>query len=302
MMTETTAEELAVAGAAPAAPVVVDEALAQGLVERARAEGLSLTGPGGMLGTLTKMVLEKALAAEMSAHLGYESGDPAGRNSGNSRNGTRSKTVITEVGPVEIEVPRDRDGSFAPQLVAKRQRRLAGVEDLVLSLVAKGLTTGEVQAHLAEVSGTEVSRQTISTITDTVIEGMDAWRARPLDTVDAVVFIDAIVVKVRDGQVANRPIYAAIGVTADGERDVLGLWAGTGGEGAKQWQQIVTELRNRGVADVLILVCDGLTGLPEAVGQVWPRTVVQTSSVDMGGGGTVPPVTCTARSEPMQTR
>ncbi|WP_235013691.1 IS256 family transposase, partial [Parafrankia sp. Ea1.12] len=281
-MTETITDKPAeAAGVVPAQPVVVDEALAESLIERARADGLSLTGPGGMLGTLTKMVLEKALAAEMTAHLGYDAGDPAGRNSGNSRNGTRSKTLITEIGPVEIDVPRDRDGTFTPKLVAKRQRRLGGVEELVVSLVAKGLTTGEVQAHLAEVYGTDVSRQTISTITDTVIEGMEAWRARPLDAVYAVVFIDAIVVKIRDGQVANRPIYAAIGVTADGERDILGLWAGTGGEGAKHWQQILTDLKNRGVADVLILVCDGLTGLPDAVAQVWPATIVQTCIVHL---------------------
>jgi transposase-like protein len=281
-MTETIADKPAeAAGAILAQPVVVDEALAESLVERVRADGLSLTGPGGMLGTLTKMVLEKALAAEMTTHLGYEAGDPTGRNSGNSRNGIRTKTLITEIGPVAIDVPRDRDGTFTPKLVAKRQRRLGGVEELVVSLVAKGLTTGEVQAHLAEVYGTDVSRQTISTITDKVIEGMEAWRARPLDAVYAVVFIDAIVVKIRDGQVANRPIYAAIGVTADGERDILGLWAGTGGEGAKHWQLVLTDLKNRGVADVLILVCDGLTGLPDAVAQVWPDTIVQTCIVHL---------------------
>lgn len=269
------------AGGAGAAAPVVDEELARRLVAQARAEGLSLTGPGGMLGKLTKLVLETALEAEMTAHLGYEAHDPAGRNGGNSRNGSRTKTVVTEIGPVQVDVPRDRDGSFSPAIVAKRQRRLDGVEDLVVSLVAKGLTTGEVQAHLAEVYGTEVSRQTISTITDKMIEGMEAWRARPLEPVYAVVFLDAIVVKIRDGQVANRPVYAAIGVTADGERDILGLWAGTGGEGAKHWQQVLTDLRNRGVADVLILVCDGLTGLPDAVAQVWPQTIVQTCIVHL---------------------
>ncbi|WP_007507620.1 IS256 family transposase [Pseudofrankia saprophytica] len=287
-MTDTMADTAA--GAIPVRPVdgdgapagvVVDEALAQSLVEKARVEGLSLTGPGGLLGTLTKMVLEKALAAELSSHLGYEAHDPAGRDGGNSRNGTRTKTVVTEIGPVEIDVPRDRDGTFTPTIVAKRQRRLGGVEDLVVSLVAKGLTTGEVQAHLAEIYGTTVSRQQVSDITDRVIEGMEAWRARPLDAVYAVVFIDAIMVKIRDGQVANRPIYAAIGVTADGERDILGLWAGTGGEGAKHWQLVLTDLKNRGVADVLILVCDGLTGLPDAVAQVWPDTIVQTCIVHL---------------------
>jgi transposase-like protein len=189
---ETIPGEPAAAGA-QAAAAVLDEELARRLVAQAKADGVSLTGPGGMLGKLTKMVLETALEAEMTAHLGYEAHDPAGRHGGNSRNGSRTKTVVTEVGPVQVEVPRDRDGSFAPAIVAKRQRRLDGVEDLVVSLVAKGLTTGEVQAHLAEIYGTDVSRQTISDITDKVIEGMEAWRARPLDAVYAVVFIDAIV-------------------------------------------------------------------------------------------------------------
>jgi transposase-like protein len=276
---ETSTDKPADAGAV-AAPVL-DEELARRLVEQAKAEGLSLTGPGGLLGQLTKMVLETALNAELTGHLGYEAHDPAGRNGGNSRNGTRAKTVLTEIGPIAVDVPRDREGTFAPKLVAKRQRRLGGVEDLVVSLVAKGLTTGEVQAHLAEIYGTTVSRQQVSDITDKVIEGMEAWRARPLDAVYAVVFIDAIMVKIRDGQVANRPIYAAIGVTADGERDILGLWAGTGGEGAKHWQLVLTDLKNRGVADVLILVCDGLTGLPDAVAQVWPATIVQTCIVHL---------------------
>ena len=204
-----------------------------------------------------------------------------GRGSGNSRNGTRAKTVLTDIGPVEIEVPRDREGSFDPQIVAKRQRRLAGVEDMVLSLSAKGLTHGEISAHLAEVYGASVSKTTISTITEKVMDGMAEWQSRPLDAVYPVVFIDAINVKIRDGQVANRPIYVALAVTAEGHRDVLGLWAGDGGEGAKHWLQVLTELRNRGVADVLMLVCDGLKGLPEAVEAVWPRTVVQTCVVHL---------------------
>ena len=212
-----------------------DEQVAQDLLERARREGVSLVGPGGLLAGLTKTVLETALEAELTDHLGYEKHDPAGRNGANSRNGTRAKRVITEVGPVELEVPRDREGSFEPRIVPKRARRLDGVDELVISLVAKGLTTGEVQAHLAEVYGAEVSRETISKITDGVLERMAEWQSRPLERVYPVLFIDAIFVKVRDGQVANRPIYVAVGVTVDGERDILGLWAGTGGEGAKYW-------------------------------------------------------------------
>ncbi|MBB4966907.1 transposase-like protein [Saccharothrix violaceirubra] len=210
-------------------------------------------------------------------HLGYDKHDPAGRGTGNSRNGIRSKTVLTDVGPVEIDVPRDRNAEFEPRIVAKRQKRLTGVDEMVISLSAKGLTTGEISAHLAEVCGAEVSRQTISTITDKVVE----WQDRPLDVVYPVIFIDAVHVKIRGGQVANRPVYMAMAVTVEGHRDFLGLWAGDGGQGAKYWLHVLTELRNRGVADVLMVVCDGLTGLPDAVTTVWPRTVVQTCVVHL---------------------
>jgi len=258
-----------------------DRELVARLVDQARAEGLELVGENGLLNRLTKLVLESALEGELTDHLGYDKHDPAGRGSGNTRNGTRTKTVITDVGPVEIDVPRDRDASFEPKIVRKRQRRLSGVDEMVISLAAKGLTTGEISAHLAEVYGAEVSKQTISTITDKVIEGMAEWQNRPLDPVYPVVFIDAIHVKIRDGQVANRPIYVALAVTADGERDILGLWAGDGGEGAKFWLHVLTEIKNRGVADVLMMVCDGLKGLPQAIEQVWPQTVVQTCVVHL---------------------
>jgi putative transposase len=285
-----TAESGAANGGRPAGPVTddgrvdaADEELARQLAERARAEGLSLTGPGGLLGRLTKVVLESALEGEMDAHLGYRKHDPAGDGSGNSRNGKRAKTVVTDVGPVRIEVPRDRDASFAPKIVAKRARRLGGVDDMVISLVAKGLTTGEVQAHLGEIYGVQVSRETISTITDRVLDGLAGWQSRPLDPVYAVLFLDAIVVKIRDGQVANRPIYVALGVTADGERDILGLWAGEhgDGEGAKYWLRVLTEIRNRGTKDVLMVVCDGLKGFPEAISAVWPQAVTQTCIVHL---------------------
>lgn len=250
--------------------------LAAELVERARAEGASLVGPEGVLSGLTKQVLEAALEAEMTEHLGYEKHDPAGRDGGNSRNGTRSKTVLTDVGPVEVEVPRDREGSFTPGIVPKRQRRLSGVDELVISLTAKGLTTGEISAHLAEVYGAEVSRDTISRITDRVVAEMSDWLSRPLERVYPVIFIDALVVKVRDGQVTNRPVYTAVAVTVDGERDILGLWIGDGGEGAKFWLQVLTEIRNRGTGDVCIVVCDGLRGLPEAIEATWPLAITQT--------------------------
>jgi putative transposase len=249
--------------------------LAQDLVDRARAEGVELVGPGGLLTGLTKTVLETALEAEMSEHVGYDKHHPAGRNGQNSRNGTRTKTVLTEVGPVEVEVPRDRDGSFDPVIVRKRQRRLDGIDQIVLSLTARGLTTGEISAHFAEVYGAKVSKDTISRITDKVVEQMVEWCNRPLDRVYPVIFIDAVVVKIRDGQVVNRPIYVVIGVTVNGERDILGLWAGDGSEGAKFWLGVLTEIRNRGVADVCIAVCDGLKGLPDSITTTWPLTTVQ---------------------------
>ena len=263
------------------AKTAVDAELVGQLVAQARASGLQLTGEGGLLGQLTKLVVESALEGEITDHLGYDHGEAAGRGTGNSRNGTRSKTVVTDVGPVEIDVPRDRDSSFEPQLVRKRQRRLNGVENMVLSLSAKGLTHGEISAHLAEVYGAEVSKSTISTITDKVMDGMAEWQNRPLDPVYPVIFLDAIHVKIRDGKVANRPIYVALAVTVDGAREILGLWAGDGGEGAKFWLQVLTELRNRGVEDVCMLVCDGLKGLPDAIGQVWPAAVVQTCIVHL---------------------
>lgn len=260
--------------ARPPVPVDQDQ-VAEQLLAQAKAQGVELVGPNGLLNQLTKRVLETALEEEMSAHLGYEKHDPLGRDCGNSRNGTRAKTVLTEIGPVEIEVPRDTDASFQPQIVKKRQRRLTGVDEIVLSLTARGLTTGEISAHFAEVHGASISKETISKITDKVIEEMTEWCNRPLDPVYPVIFIDAIVVKVRDGQVRNKPIYVVVGVTVHGERDILGLWAGGGGEGAKFWLQVLTELKNRGVADVCIAVCDGLKGLPDAITTVWELAVVQ---------------------------
>src|SRR5689334_16502320 len=263
-------------------PASAEEQAAAELVRLAREQGLSLTGPDGLLKQLTKTVLETALNEELTEHLGYEKHDPAGTGTGNIRNGTRAKTVLTEnTGQVAIEVPRDRAGTFEPQIVKKRQRRLSGVDEIVLSLYAKGLTTGEISAHFAEIYGASVSKETISRITDKVIEEMTDWSHRPLDEIYAAVFIDAVVVKVRDGQVANRPFYAAIGVTLAGEKDILGLWAGTGGEGAKFWMSVLTDLRNRGIKDTFFVDCDGLKGLPEVVSNVWPEAIVQTCIIHL---------------------
>jgi putative transposase len=268
----------------PVRPATEELEAARELVRQARAQGLGLTGPNGLLKALTKTVIETALDEEMSEHLGYDKHAPEGRNRGNSRNGKRTKTVLTDAcGEVDIEVPRDRDGSFDPVVVRKRQRRLSEVDEVVLSLYAKGLTTGEISAHFAEVYGASVSKDTVTRITDRVIEEMQAWWSRPLEGVYAAVFIDAIMVKIRDGQVGNRPIYAAIGVDLDGHKDLLGMWAGDGdGESAKFWMAVLTELRNRGVKDVFFVVCDGLKGLPDSVNAVFPLATVLTSSIDTG--------------------
>jgi transposase-like protein len=269
------------AGGRPVMAGVSTEELAGELMDRARAEGTSLVGPGGLLADLTRRLLESMLQAEMTEHVGYEPYDPAGHHSGNSRNGLRSKTVLTEIGPIELEVPRDRAGTFEPVIVPKRKRRMGGVDQLVLSLSAKGLTHGEICAHLEEIYGAKVSKETVARITDGVLEAMVEWQNRPLDAVYPVVFIDAIYVKIREGQVANRPIYVAVAVTVDGERDILGIWAGDGGEGAKYWLHVLTEVKNRGVRDVCMVVCDGLVGLADAVGAVWPQAIVQNCVVHL---------------------
>jgi len=265
-------------------PDEVERNAVRELVAAARARGDDLTGPDGLLKSITKQVIEAALEEEMTEHVGYDKHAVEGRNGANSRNGTRSKTVLTDnAGPVEIEVPRDRDGSFEPVIVKKRQRRLTDVDAIVLSLYARGLTTGEISAHFAEIYGASVSKDTVSRITDKVIDDMQAWSSRPLQGVYAAIFIDAIMVKVRDGQVVNQPFYAAIGVDLAGHRDVLGIWPGNGvgGESAKFWLAVLTELKNRGVTDVFFVVCDGLKGLPDSVTAVFGHAIVQTCIVHL---------------------
>ncbi len=270
----------------PSQELVVDDrsaeqVLAEELVARARREGVDLVGPEGFLTKVTKSVLEAALNAEMTEHLGYEPHDPTGRGSGNSRNGTTRKTVNTDIGPVTIDVPRDREGDFEPVILPKHARRLDGFNESIIPLYAKGLTTGEISQHLHEIYGADVSKDTISRITDAIGPELIEWQNRPLDRVYPVMFIDAIRVKIRDGAVANRPIYVALGVNLEGDRDVLGMWVGTGGEGAKHWQTILTEIKNRGVEDVFIVCCDGLNGLPESINATWPRADVQTCVVHL---------------------
>ncbi len=260
-----------------AKPGEAERAAVRELVRAARARGEDLTGPDGLLKSITKQVLESALEEEMTEHVGHEKHGTPAPGGGNIRNGTRSKTVLTDAaGEVTIEVPRDRAGTFAPVIVAKRQRRLTDVDAVAISLYAKGLTTGEISAHFAEVYGASISKDTVSRITDAVVEEMHAWSCRPLQGVYAAIFIDAIYVKVRDGQVGNQPFYAAIGVDLNGRRDVLGLWAGQGGgESAKFWMNVLADLKNRGVRDVFFVVCDGLKGLPDSVNAVFPAAIVQ---------------------------
>jgi putative transposase len=263
-------------GQPPARRPLVDEQLADQLLGKAQEQGVELLGPDGLLSQVTKAVLERALAEEMTGHLGYEKHDPAGRGTGNSRNGTTGKTVLTDVGAVDLAVPRDRDGSFDPKIVRKGQTRLDGFNERIIALYARGMTTRDIRAHLREIYGVEVSADLISRVTDAVVDELAEWQSRPLDAVYPVIFIDALMVKIRDGVVTNRPVYLAIGIDCEGAKQVLGLWVGpTTGESAKFWMSVLAELKARGVADVCIVCCDGLTGLPDAIGAIWPQATVQ---------------------------
>lgn len=257
----------------------LDRELAEQLVAKAKADGVSLVGPDGLLSGIVGQVLETALEVELTEELGYERHERT--DSDNSRNGASSKTVQTDVGAVTIDVPRDRNGSFDPVVVPKHSRRLSGFDDQVLSLYAKGFTTGDIVDHVADIYGSKVSRDLVSKVTDAVLEELGAWQSRPLDPVWPVLFLDAIYVKIRDGQVSNRPIYVAMGINVAGERDVLGMWVGTGGESAKHWAGYLTELKNRGIRDTMIVACDGLPGLPDAIEATWPQATVQTCVVHL---------------------
>ena len=251
------------------------------LIEQADAEGVALTGPGGFLPEMVKAVLERGLDAELTTHLGYERGDRAGEGSGNSRNGYTPRTVATEVGPVGLDAPRDRAGTFTSALVPKHARRLGGLDAMIISLFAGGMTIRDIQHHLAATVGTELSHETISNITDAVAKEVLTWQARPLEAFYPVVFMDAIVVKIRDGaHVANRSAHIAVGVDLDGVKHVLGIWV-QATEGAKFWASVCANLANRGVKDVLIVCCDGLTGFPEAIEATWPHATVQTCTVHL---------------------
>jgi putative transposase len=279
------------AGVAPAQRRPLRELMGDGLLDELvqrsldEAGGLRLTGEGSMLGELVKAVLERALQGEMTAHLGYERSEQGGSAAaGNARNGSAWKTVQTGVGPVPLQVPRDRAGTFEPVLVPKRAGRVSGgLDDMVISLYAHGMSVRDIVHHLRQVYGTDLSAETVSRITDAVLEEVKAWQSRPLDPAYAVVFLDAIVVKVRDNQVVqNKPAYVAIGIDADGEKHVLGIWlprtppeTATPGEAARFWSSVTADLRNRGVRDVLIACVDGLKGFADAITSMFPSTVVQ---------------------------
>ena len=240
-----------------------------------------LFGKGGLLKNLTKRLMERLLEAEMTNHLGYMRHSIEGNNTGNSRNGKTAKTVKTGNGDVQISVPRDRTSEFAPVLIEKRQSHLKGLDDNILSLYAKGMTVRDIQAHLGELYGTEISRDLISTITDAVLEDVKAWRNRPLDELYPIVFIDGFVAKCRlDGRVENRTVYVIYGINVEGQKDVLGLYLGAA-EGAKFWLTVLTEIKNRGLKDIFILCADGLKGLPEAVEATFPKAIFQTCIVHM---------------------
>lgn len=260
---------------------MIEAGLLDGLMDTVDRGGLALTGQGGFLPELVKAVLERGLQTEMADHLGYDKGDPAGRGSPNSRNGASGKTISTEVGEVDLEVPRDRAGSFEPRLVPKGSRRAGGLDEIIISLYAGGMTVRDIQHHLQRTYGTELSHETISKITDTVLEEVTAWQSRPLEEIYPIIYLDALVVKVRDGhQVRNRSAHIAVGVDLDGVKHVLGIWI-QASEGAKFWAGVCAELRNRGVKDVLIVCCDGLPGLPEAIEATWPSSTVQTCTVHL---------------------
>jgi putative transposase len=262
--------------AALVSPEAVDRMLAD-----ADAAGVPLDGAEGLLGQLTRTVLERALGAELDDHLGYVKGDPAGNGSGNSRNGSYEKTVTTTAGPVRIHVPRDRNSTFEPVIVPKGRRRIGQVDDMILSLYARGMTTRDIQAHLAEVYGADVSPALISTVTDVVAEEITAWQTRPLDSFYAILYIDALVVKVRDGgAVDNKAAYLVTGVDIDGFKHVLGIWLAAS-EGSRFWAGVLAELRNRGIKDVLFCCCDGLPGLPEAIEATWKDAIVQTCVIHL---------------------
>jgi putative transposase len=254
---------------------VIDELLAGARTEQ------EIAGPGGLLGQLTKRLVERAMEVELTNHLGYEPHREPPGGAGNTRNGSTPKTLVTDSGAVGIDTPRDRAGTFEPQIVRKRQRRFEGFDDKILALYARGMSTRDIEAHLEEIYGVKVGRDLISKVTDAVMDDARVWQTRPLDDVYPVVFLDALVLKIRDGgSVQRKACYLAMAITMDGEREVLGMWF-QANEGAKFWMQILTDLKQRGIQDILIACVDGLKGFPEAIEALFPQTTVQTCIVHL---------------------
>lgn len=265
-----------------AAVAAVSDELVDAVVADALEGGVELLGPDGVLAELTKRVLERALAEEMTDHLGYEHGDPIGHGTGNNRNGFTPKQVLTEIGAVDLDVPRDRNATFEPRIVPKGARRLERFNANIVALYARGLSTRDIRSELARMYGVDVSPALVSKVTDGIVEELVEWQNRPLDGCYPLLYIDAMVVKVRtDGTVVNRPAYVVVGVDVDGRKHVLGVWLGDGGEGAKYWLSVLTEIRNRGLEDVLIVCCDGLRGLPDAIEATWPEALIQTCVIHL---------------------
>jgi putative transposase len=259
---------------------VLPDGLIDELLAGARTEE-EIAGPGGLLSQLTKRLVERAMEVELADHLGYEPHHEPPGGTGNTRNGSTPKTLITEHGPVEIKTPRDRDGSFEPKIVRKRQRRFEGFDEKIIALYSRGLSTRDIEAHLEEIYGVQVGRDLISRVTDAVMDDARAWQQRALDDVYPVVFLDALVLKIRDGgSVQRKACYLALGVTMEGDRDVLGMWFQET-EGAKFWMQVLNDLKQRGVQDILIACVDGLKGFPEAIEAIYPATTVQTCIVHL---------------------
>ncbi len=280
-MRMTTDEKKIVSPARELRLELFSDAVLDELMTRVDDRGVSLTGDGGFLPELVKAVLERGQGVELTQHLGYERGDPAGAGSGNSRNGTTPKTISTEIGDVALDQPRDRNSTFASVLVPKGARRLGGLDDMIISLYAGGMTIRDIAHHLESTLGTELSHETISKVTEAVAEEVAAWQSRPLEAFYPVIYLDALVVKIRDGaHVANRSAHIAVGVDMDGVKHVLGIWI-QATEGAKFWASVCAQLANRGVQDVLIVCCDGLTGFPEAVAATWSNALVQTCTVHL---------------------
>ena len=264
-----------------ATPLVPVEVL-DGLMAQVESDGAELLGPDGLLSQVTKAILERALDEELTDYLGYDKHDPAGRGSGNSRNGASSKVLLTEAGAIDLDIPRDRNGDFEPKIVPKGRTRLKGFNDRIVSLYARGMTVRDVQAHLLEIYDVDVSPDLISRVTDAVWDELEEWRNRPLDAMYPIVYIDALMIKIRDGIVTNRPAYLAVGVDLEGRKHVLGIWIGDSkGEGSKYWLSVLSQIKNRGVGDVLIVCCDGLNGLPDAIEAVWPHATIQTCVVHL---------------------